>query len=70
MRTGEQYDARERNTNVGVRIRFAPCMLHEISLSKFSFKRRREKGREQEEKPSNANADAGAIRFTDVHKYT
>lgn len=40
--------------------------IHEISLSKFSFKRKKKK----EEKPSNANADAGAIRFTDVHKYT
>jgi len=26
--------------------------------------------KKKEEKPSNANADAGAIRFTDVHKYT
>lgn len=35
---------------------YVPSYIHEISLSKFSFKKKKE------EKPSNANADAGAIR--------
>lgn len=63
MQTGERCDARERNTN-GCSHTFSPVYMR----SRFQNLALKEK--KKEEKPSNANADAGAIRFTDVHKYT
>jgi len=63
MQTGENTMrcARKKKTN-GCSHTFP--RIHEI-FQNLALKEKR-----KEEKPSNANADAGAIRFTDVHKYT
>jgi hypothetical protein len=55
---------RAKEIQTGVRIR-SPVYMR----SRFQNLALKEE-KKKKEKPSNANADAGAIRFTDVHKYT